>query len=74
MNNEFILILGIVIGVLTVPAMFSAWMEGVAPRVATFSAVVSGALILYAIYNTPGGYTVNELPDIFARVVADIIR
>ncbi len=74
MSNEFILVLGLAIGVLTIPAMFSAWMDGNPPRVATFSAVVSGAMIIYAIYNQPGGYSVNELPEIISRVVADIIR
>lgn len=74
MDNEFILVLGIVIGVLTIPAMFSAWMDNNPPRVATFAAVVSGAMIIYAIYNQPGGYTIEELPDIFTRVVGSLIR
>ncbi|WP_298360388.1 hypothetical protein [uncultured Litoreibacter sp.] len=72
-TNEFILVFGIVIGVLAIPAIMSAWMDGSAPRVASFAVVISGAMIVYAIYNTPGGYSVNELPDIFTRVVASFL-
>ena len=68
MSNEIILVGGIIIGALTVPAILSAIKDGGAPRVPAFSATVSGAMIMYAIYNQPGGYTLEEIPDIFARV------
>ncbi len=73
-TNEFILVLGLVIGVLSIPGMFSAMVDGNPPRVATIAVVVSGALIIYAIYNTPGGYSIDELPQIIARVVGSLIN
>lgn len=74
MTNEFILVLGLVIGALTVPAILSAIKDGVAPRGAAVAAVVSGGLVTYAIYYTPGGVTVNELPAMFQRVVGSLLR
>ncbi len=73
-TNEFILVLGLVIGVLAIPGIFSAIVDGNPPRVAAFAIVVSGAMIIYAIFNTPGGYSVDELPQMIARVVASIIN
>lgn len=74
MQPDFLLVLGIIIGGLTVPAIFSAMVDGSAPRVAAFSAVVSGALIIYAIYANPGGYTMGELPQVFSEVIRSILR
>lgn len=74
MSNDFILVLGLVIGVLAIPAIASAISDRQPPRVAAFAVVVSGAMIIYAIYNTPGGYAINDLPDVITRVVASVVR
>lgn len=74
MDYDLVLVLGIVIGILTVPAILSAFLDGSAPRVATIAAVVSGGMIVYAIYSSPGGYTLAELPDVFTKVVASFLR
>ncbi len=68
MNTDLILVIGIVIGVLTVPSILSAVLEGSAPRAASVSAVISGGLIVYAVYTNPGGYDVNDLPRLFRGV------
>lgn len=72
-TNEFILVFGIVIGVLSIPAILSSLLDGSAPRVASFAVVISGAMIIYAISNTPGGYSIDQLPEIFTRVVASFL-
>lgn len=74
MDYDLILVLGIVIGVLTIPAILSAILDGGAPRVATVAAVISGGMIIFSLYNSPGGYAFADLPDVFAGVVADFIR
>jgi len=73
MTNEFILVFGIVIGVLTIPSMFRAAIDGNPPRAAALAVVVAGGMIVYAVYNTPGGFAVNELPDMFTRVVKSFL-
>ena len=72
-TNEFILVLGLVIGVLAIPGIFSAIVDGNPPRVAAVAVVVSGAMIIFAIFRTPGGFSVNELPDIIGRVVRSLL-
>ncbi|WP_298258804.1 hypothetical protein [uncultured Litoreibacter sp.] len=74
MNYDLILVLGIVVGVLTIPAILSAFLDGSAPRVASFAAVASGGMIVYALYSSPGGYAFADLPDVFTRVVAHFVR
>lgn len=74
MDYDLILVLGIVIGVLTIPAILSAVLDGSAPRVATIAAVISGGMIVFAVYNAPGGYAVADLPDVFTKVVAGFVR
>ncbi len=71
--TEFILVCGIVIGVFAVPSMFRAAIDGNPPRAAAFAIVVAGGMIVYAVYTTPGGFAVNELPEIFARVVKSFL-
>ncbi|EPX77241.1 hypothetical protein [Litoreibacter arenae] len=74
MDNDLILVLGIIIGVLTIPAILSAFLDGSAPRVATVAAVISGGMIIYALYSTPGGYAFADLPEVFTKVVARFVR
>lgn len=74
MSNDFILVFGLIVGVLALPAIASAISDRQPPRVAAFAVVVSGAMIIYAIYSQPGGYTINEIPDVFTRVVASFLR
>lgn len=74
MSNDFILVFGLIVGVLALPAIASAISDRQPPRVAAFAVVVSGAMIIYAIYSQPGGYTINEIPDVFTRVVASLLR
>lgn len=71
-TNEFILVLGLVIGVLAIPGIFSAIVDGSPPRAAAVAIVVSGALIIYAVYQTPGGFSVNEVPAIIGRVIRSL--
>ena len=70
MDPDILLIAGIVLAILSVPAMLSAFSEARAPRVATFTVVVAGCMIVYAVQTQPGGYTFKEVPEVFVRVVA----
>lgn len=72
-DSDLYLIIGIVLAVLSVPAMLSAFSEGRAPRVATITAVIAGCLIVYAIQLSPDGYTLRDIPEAFIRVVARYI-
>ncbi len=73
MDTDVVLVVGVILGVFSVPSILSAISEGRAPRIAAFTIISSGALILYAINNHPEGYTLQDIPGAFVRVVAKFI-
>ncbi len=73
MDPDLALIIGLILGVFSVPSIMSAFSEGRAPRVAAITIIAAGGLVIWAIGHKPGGYSINEIPDIFVRVVAMFI-
>ncbi|MEM7074140.1 MAG: hypothetical protein AAGA28_18390 [Pseudomonadota bacterium] len=73
MNPDLFMAIGILLGVFSIPAVLSALSEGRAPRVAAFTIVTAGLMVLWAVTQRPGGYTLREIPDVFVRVVAEYL-
>ncbi|MGJ8617710.1 MAG: hypothetical protein ACSHWS_12795, partial [Sulfitobacter sp.] len=69
MDPDLALVIGIVLGVLSVPSILSAISDRRAPRASALTILIAGGLILYATQNKPGGVTLDEIPDIFVSVV-----
>ncbi|MFT6451492.1 MAG: hypothetical protein ACJA06_000976 [Halocynthiibacter sp.] len=74
MTNDVLLIIGIGIGLLAIPAIIGAFSEGRSPRAAAIMVMIGGGLIVLAVSQQPGGYTLNEVPDVFVRVVGHALR
>ncbi|WP_415183330.1 hypothetical protein [Phaeovulum sp.] len=74
MDSDVVLVLGIIIGALSIPAVISAFSDSRPPRAAIIAVVVSGGLILGAIVTKPGGYSAGQIPEVFTRVIAGIFR
>jgi len=74
MSNDFFLVLGALILALAFPSLISAFSSSRRPTVAILFLVVGSALVSWAIIQTPGGYSFEELPRVFAGVFAKIIR
>lgn len=74
MSSDQILVLGLVLGVFSVPAIFSALSDRRSPRVAAFVIIAAGCLVIWAFNKKPGGYAIRDIPQAFVQVVADIIR
>lgn len=70
MDPDLIFVIGLVIGIFSVPSILSAISEGHAPRVAAFAIIVSGIMVVWAVQNKPGGYAFTDIPDVFVQVVA----
>lgn len=70
MDPDLALVIGIILAVFSVPSVLSAFSEGRAPRVAAFTIVASGALILWSLSSQPEGYRIQDIPDAFVRVIA----
>lgn len=74
MTADLYLVTGIILALLAIPSVFSAIMDGHPPRVATLVLMAAGVLIILAIKERPGGYTLEDVPNAFVRVVAQVIR
>ncbi|MEL6511317.1 MAG: hypothetical protein AAFQ47_16665 [Pseudomonadota bacterium] len=73
MDNDLLFVIGLVLGGFSVPSIISALSDGRAPRVASIVVVMSGVMVVYAISNKPGGYQINDIPQIFIDVVGRYI-
>ncbi|GAB4299520.1 MAG: hypothetical protein Kow0058_15290 [Roseovarius sp.] len=70
MTSDLILVIGIVLAALSVPAVLSALSDGRPPRAGAISILVAGGLIVWAVQSRPGGYRWEDIPRAFVRVVA----
>lgn len=73
MNPDILLVLGLIFAAFSVPSILSAITDGRAPRASAITILIAGGLILVAIQSNPGGYTLQEIPDIFVRVLASFL-
>lgn len=74
MDPDLFLVIGIVIAVLVVPSLVSAFIEGRTPRTGAVMVLISGTLIVLALSNRPGGYELREIPDAFYRVAGRFLN
>ncbi|WP_299048544.1 hypothetical protein [uncultured Tateyamaria sp.] len=73
MSPDFYLVLGILIAGFSIPSILSAISDRRAPRASAITILIAGGLILLAIQTQPGGYTLEEIPDVFVRVIASFM-
>lgn len=74
MDADLSFVLGIVFALLAFPALVSAFSESRPPRAALILIVISAGLIVYASQQNPGGYSIDEAPDIIFGVIADLVN
>ena len=70
MDTDLALIIGLVLGALSVPSILSAFSDKRAPRASALTILIAGGLILYAMQMKPGGYQISDVPDVFVGIVA----
>lgn len=73
MNPDYYLVLGILLAGFSIPSVLSAISDRRAPRASAITILIAGGLILLAIQTKPGGYSIEEIPDVFVRVLAAFI-
>ncbi|MCC6306458.1 MAG: hypothetical protein IT545_14860 [Rhodobacteraceae bacterium] len=69
MDPDLLLVIGILLGLLAIPAILSAFTDGRPPRAAAILVMVAAGLIGMAVVNRPMAYTLDEVPDVFLRVI-----
>ena len=74
MPYDLYLLIGTVILVFAIPSVVSAISQGSAPRAAAIMMLIGGGLAAAAVTQKPGGYTLTEIPQIFANLIAQYLR
>ena len=74
MDTDLVLTLGIVLLVLSVPSLLSAWAESRAPRLGAIMAIVALGMIAAALLIRPGGYAFNDVPGVMIGVVSRLFQ
>ncbi|MEL6464731.1 MAG: hypothetical protein AAFQ58_07160 [Pseudomonadota bacterium] len=73
MNPDLLLVLGILIAGFSIPSVLSAISDQRAPRASAITILIAGGLIFLAMQTKPGGYTLQEIPDVFVSVIGSLI-
>lgn len=56
MEPDTLFVVGLALGVLSIPAVVSSVSRGERPRIATITLMIAGTMLVWAISNKPGGY------------------
>jgi formate-dependent nitrite reductase membrane component NrfD len=73
-DTDLLLTIGIVLLVLSIPSLLSAWAESRAPRIGAIMVIAALGLIIAALVIKPGGYAFNQVPGIMIGVVARLFE
>ncbi len=74
MDTDLMMVIGVTLGVLSIPALLSAYSEGRPPRLAAIVVLIAGTLVVVALIQKPSGYTVREILLAFASVFGRFTR
>lgn len=74
MQPDMMLVIGMGLMVLSLPAIISAWAENRAPRVGALVLLGGGGLVVWALREKDGGYTWADLPDVLYGVIGQLMH
>lgn len=69
MDTDLFLTIGVVLAVLTIPSLMSAWTESRPPRFAAIVLIAAVGLVVVALTQKPGGYAFKDIPKTMLGVV-----
>ncbi|MEM9425672.1 MAG: hypothetical protein AAGA06_03130 [Pseudomonadota bacterium] len=67
--TDLIMCLGVLAVFLAFPAAVGSFSRGAPPRAALLSLMIGGGMIVYANASRPGGYSAEEMPGLFMKVL-----
>lgn len=74
MEADYFLVFGLIIGALSIPSIIGAFSADRSLRPAVILIAIGTAMIAYAASQKPGGYSGAEIPQVFQRVILDIVN
>lgn len=69
MDAELMFVVGTVLCGFSVPSILSAMADSRPPRAAAIILLIGGVLVVVAIGQRPGGFAINDIPNVFFRVI-----
>lgn len=73
MDPDLCLVVGLALGLLSVPALLSAISDSRAPRGGGVTLLVAAGLMAYAVTQKAGGYALEDIPDIVLQVIGRFV-
>lgn len=70
MDTDLLLVTGVVVAILAVPSVISAFSESRPPRAAAVLFLIGGTLVVIALTQGTTRYSMGDLPEVLTRVVA----
>ncbi|VDC23297.1 hypothetical protein [Pseudogemmobacter humi] len=74
MDTDLLLTIGILLAVLTLPSLLSAWVDGRVPRVGAILLIAAAGLVVVAVMQRPGGYAFKDIPRVMVSVAGRYIN
>ena len=74
MLSDYLLTIGLVVGLFSIPAMLSAYADQRPPRASMAAFILAAATMAFAYVQQPGGYKPADVPNVVIEVLADIIN
>lgn len=74
MDTDLVLTIGVLLIVLSLPSLLSAWVESKFPRLGAALLLVALGMILTAVTVRPGGYAFNEVPGVMLEVASRLVK
>ena len=69
MDPDLLFVIGTITLLFSIPSILGAFTDGRPPRAAAIMIMIGGGLIGLAIYQRPGAYTFETVPDVFYAVI-----
>ncbi len=73
MDPDLCLVVGLALGLLSVPALLSAISDSRAPRTGGLTLLAAAGLVAYAVMQKTGGYSLEEIPDVVLGVIGSFV-
>ena len=73
-DPDSMLLLGLLLAILSIPSILSAFSEQRPPRVAAIVLVAAGILIVLAFRRKEGGYTLAEIPMVIYAYIGSLMH
>ena len=74
MDTDFILVIGMLLTALSIPALLSAYSESRPPRAGAIMLLVGGVLMVVALTQHPTGYRFGDIPHVVISVLSRFTR